>query len=57
MSTTNKAKNSVQKSKGMVKVAVGKLTGNKSLQTKGKGDRVKSTLKQAGEKVKDAVKK
>jgi uncharacterized protein YjbJ (UPF0337 family) len=57
MGTQKKAKNSAAKSKGKVKSAVGKLTGNRSLEAKGKRDQAKATVKQAGEKIKDAVKK
>jgi uncharacterized protein YjbJ (UPF0337 family) len=47
----------VQSSKGKVKKAAGKATKNRSLEAKGKGDIVSGNLKQAGEKVKDALKK
>ena len=57
MTTSDKAKNSVQKAKGTVKETVGKATGNDSLRRKGKADQMKGDLKQAGEKVKDALKK
>ena len=35
----------------------GRVTGNDSLEAKGKSDRMKGNLKQAGENVKDAFKK
>jgi uncharacterized protein YjbJ (UPF0337 family) len=57
MAAVDKAKNSVQKTKGKVKEAAGKVTGNDSLRAKGKTDQRKSDLKGAGEKVKDAFKK
>jgi uncharacterized protein YjbJ (UPF0337 family) len=57
MATADKASNSAQRAKGKVKEAAGKLTGNESLEAKGKTDRMKGELKQAGEKVKDAFKK
>ena len=57
MTTTDKVKNSAQQAKGRVKEATGKVTGNDSLEAKGKADRVKGDLKQAGEKVKEAFKK
>jgi uncharacterized protein YjbJ (UPF0337 family) len=56
MTTSDKAKNSAQKAKGTAKEKVGKATGNDSLRRKGKADQVKGDLKQAGEKVKDALK-
>jgi uncharacterized protein YjbJ (UPF0337 family) len=55
MATTDKAKNSVQQAKGKVKEAAGKATGNDKLRNKGKADQRKGDLKQAGEKVKDAL--
>ena len=57
MATVDKAKNKAQEAKGHVKEAAGKLTNDKSLETKGKGDKAKGNLKQAGEKVKDAFRK
>jgi uncharacterized protein YjbJ (UPF0337 family) len=57
MSATDKAKDKVQTAKGQVKEATGKAVGNSSLEAEGKGDQVKGNLKQAGEKIKDAVKK
>jgi uncharacterized protein YjbJ (UPF0337 family) len=57
MSGTDKAKNKAQEVGGKAKEAVGKVTGDKDTQNKGKGDQAKSNLKGAGEKVKDAFKK
>ena len=57
MSGTDKVKNKGQELGGKAKEAVGKVTGDKSTQNEGKGDQVKSSLKDAGEKVKDAFKK
>jgi uncharacterized protein YjbJ (UPF0337 family) len=57
VSAGDKIKNKVQSSKGQVKRAAGKATKNRSLEAKGKGDVVSANLKQAGEKVKDALKK
>ena len=55
MTTTDKAKNSGQQAKGKLKEAAGKATGDKDLRAKGKADQTKASLKQAGEKVKDAL--
>ena len=55
MATTDKAKNTAQKAKGKAKEAAGKVTGNDKLRNKGKADQRKGDLKQAGEKVKDAL--
>jgi uncharacterized protein YjbJ (UPF0337 family) len=57
MAAVDKAKNTAQTTKGKVKVAAGKLTGNDKLQAKGKTDQAKANLQQAGENVKDALKK
>ena len=57
MSGTDKVKNKGQELGGKAKEAVGKVTGDKSTQNEGKVDQVKSNLKDAGEKVKDAFKK
>jgi uncharacterized protein YjbJ (UPF0337 family) len=56
MGTKDKASNKAQDLKGKVKETVGSATGNERLRTKGKTDQTKSSLKDAGEKVKDAVK-
>ncbi len=56
MSEEDKAKNSAQQMKGNIKEKVGSATGNEDLEAKGKTDQAKGSLKQAGEKVKDAAK-
>ncbi|WP_019969943.1 CsbD family protein [Mycobacterium sp. 141] len=56
MSAIDKAKNKGQELGGKAKEAVGKITGDKSTENEGKGDQVKSNLKDAGEKIKDAFK-
>lgn len=57
MTNRDKAANAVEKAKGTVKQKVGDATGDKRLQREGTGDKSKSDLKQAGEKVKDALKR
>jgi uncharacterized protein YjbJ (UPF0337 family) len=57
MSATDKAKDKLQTAKGHVKEATGKAIGDHSLEAEGKGDQVIGNVKQAGEKLKDAVKK
>ena len=57
MTTTDKAKNTAQQAKGKLKETVGKVSGNNKLRAEGKADQMKGNLKQAGEKLKDAVKK
>jgi len=54
VSGTDKAKNKAQDLGGKAKEAVGKVTGDKDTKNEGKGDQAKSSLKGAGEKVKDA---
>ena len=49
------AKDKAQVAKGSVKEKVGKVTKNRSLEAKGKKDKASGNLKQAGEKVKDAL--
>jgi uncharacterized protein YjbJ (UPF0337 family) len=51
----DKAKNTADTAKGKAKDVVGRATGDKDLETEGKADQVAGHLKQAGEKVKDAV--
>lgn len=57
MAKTDKAKNAKKKAKGKLKEVVGKASGDDNLRLEGKADQRKANLKQAGEKVKDAVKK
>ena len=53
---TDKIENKAQELKGKVKEGVGDATDNEQWQAEGKADQAKGNLKQAGEKVKDAVK-
>jgi uncharacterized protein YjbJ (UPF0337 family) len=57
MSGEDKLKNKIEDIGGKAKEAVGKVTGDKSTENEGRGDQAKSSLKDAGEKVKDAFKK
>ena len=57
MATEDKASNKVTDIKGKVKETAGKATDDGSLEAEGKTDQTKSSLKQAGENVKDAFKK
>ena len=54
---TDKARNKAEEVKGKAKEAVGRATGDRKTSNRGKGDQAKSNLKDAGEKVKDAVRK
>jgi uncharacterized protein YjbJ (UPF0337 family) len=55
MAEDNKIKNAAQETVGKVKEGVGEATGNESLANEGRIDQAKANVKQAGEKIKDAV--
>jgi uncharacterized protein YjbJ (UPF0337 family) len=55
MGLGDKIGNAGEDAAGTVKEATGKATGNESLEAEGKGDQVSADVKQAGEKIKDAV--
>jgi uncharacterized protein YjbJ (UPF0337 family) len=55
MGLEDKARNSADTAKGKAKDVVGRVTGDKDLESEGKADQVVGHFKQAGEKVKDAV--
>jgi uncharacterized protein YjbJ (UPF0337 family) len=55
MATTDKAKNTAEQAKGKLKEAAGALSGNDDLRAEGEVDQTTGALKQAGEKVKDAI--
>jgi uncharacterized protein YjbJ (UPF0337 family) len=56
MSAGDKARNKIDDLGGKAKEAAGKFTGDKATENEGKVDQAKSSLKDAGEKVKDAFK-
>lgn len=56
MGLEDKFDNKAEDVKGKAKEAVGKATGDDELEAQGKGDQVRSDLKNAAEKVKDAFK-
>ncbi|MGO8941934.1 MAG: CsbD family protein [Mycobacterium sp.] len=57
MSAEDKVKNKIEDVGGKAKEAVGKVIGDHDTKNEGKADQAKSSLKDAGEKVKDAFKK
>ncbi len=57
MSAEDKVKNKIEDLGGKAKETVGKATGDRDTRNEGKADQAKSSLKDAGEKVKDAFKK
>jgi uncharacterized protein YjbJ (UPF0337 family) len=56
MSAVDKAKNKIQDLAGQAKEATGGAAGDHRTKNEGKVDQVKASLKDAGEKVKDAFK-
>ena len=56
MGADDKASNKIEDLGGKAKEGLGKVTGDKSTENEGKADQAKSSLKDAGEKVKDAFK-
>ena len=55
MSFIDKAKNKAEELKGKSKQEVGERTDNDDLQAEGRTDEAKGDVKQAGEKLKDAL--
>jgi uncharacterized protein YjbJ (UPF0337 family) len=55
MSAVDKVKNKAQEVRGAVKQTTGDVTGDRSLRAKGSAERTAGNAKQAGEKVKDAL--
>jgi uncharacterized protein YjbJ (UPF0337 family) len=55
MSATDKAKNTAEQAAGTIKEKAGQASGDHDLEARGKAENAKGNLKQAGEKVKDAV--
>jgi uncharacterized protein YjbJ (UPF0337 family) len=56
MGIVDKFKNAAEDVAGKTKEQVGKVTGNKETEGEGKKDQTKSSLKKAGENVKDVFK-
>ncbi len=56
MSGTDKLTNKIEEISGKGKQTVGDATDNRELQAEGKKEESKSSLKQAGENIKDAFK-
>jgi uncharacterized protein YjbJ (UPF0337 family) len=57
MSILKKIAHMAEALKGSAKKTAGRATGGRRLKAEGRGDRAKGHLKQAGAKVKDAVKR
>ncbi|HEX8935402.1 MAG TPA: CsbD family protein [Pseudonocardiaceae bacterium] len=56
MGFVDKAKDKAEELIGKVKEGTGEATGDEGLKAEGKTDQIKANLKQAGEKIKDALK-
>jgi uncharacterized protein YjbJ (UPF0337 family) len=56
MSMGDKIKHGAEEAVGKVKEATGKLTGNESLEARGKAEQAEANVKQAGDHTKDAAK-
>ena len=56
MATDDKLRNQRQDLKGKAKESLGRATDDEELEAAGRADQSKASLKQAGEKVKDAIK-
>lgn len=57
MGAEDKASNKIDDLGGKAKEGLGKLTGDESTENEGKLDQAKSSVKDAGEKIKDAFTK
>ena len=56
MATDDKFRNKGEDLKGKAKETIGQATDDEELEAQGRADQTKSSLKDAGEKVKDAIK-
>ena len=56
MGAEDKVSNKIDDIGGKAKEALGKVTGDRDTENEGKVDQAKSSLKDAGEKIKDAFK-
>ena len=55
MTVHHKARYTAQRAKGKVKEAAGQVTGNRRLEVEGKVDQIEGAVKQAAQKIVDAV--
>ncbi|WP_333767309.1 CsbD family protein [Streptomyces sp. IBSBF 2435] len=56
MSDSDKTRAKTEQATGKIKEAVGRVSGDRDLEAEGRGDQAKGDVRQAGEKIKDAVK-
>jgi uncharacterized protein YjbJ (UPF0337 family) len=57
LSITRKIAHKAEAAKGGAKKAAGRVTGSRRLRAEGRADQVKGNLKQAGAKIKDALRR
>ncbi|MDT0164829.1 CsbD family protein [Actinotalea sp. AC32] len=57
MGTDDKVRNTAEEWGGKAKEGIGEATGDRDLQAEGQADQTEASLKQAGEKVKDAFRR
>ena len=55
MSATNKLRNKLQRVSGRAKESLGRVTGDRNLESRGVGDQFKADIKDVGEKAKDVI--
>jgi uncharacterized protein YjbJ (UPF0337 family) len=55
MGTDDKLRNQGEDLKGKAKETIGRATDDEELEARGRADQTKANVKQAGEKVKDAI--
>ena len=56
MGAADKISNAIEDASGKAKEAVGKLAGDRDLESEGQGDQACGNVKKAGENIKDAAK-
>ena len=56
MADADKMRNKSLETKGKLKESAGRATGDRDLEAEGRADRTEGSVKQAGEKLKDAAK-
>ena len=55
MSATNKLRNKLQRVSGRAKESIGRVTGDRNLESRGVGDQFKAEVKDVGERAKDVI--
>jgi len=55
MSATNKLRNKLQRAGGRAKESIGRVTGDRNLESRGAADQFKADVKDIGEQAKDVI--